>query len=88
MSVNIQRDADIGVSHEILQALYINARLLHIGTEGVPQHMRRYPGKGISIDSVDLFLNTSHIVLQMHCNLWHTGLVKEDKTAITIYDPF
>ena len=88
MRVDIQRYTDIGVPHEILQTFHINTALLHIRTEGVAQNMGRYPGKGISIDSVDLFLNTSHIVLQMHCNLWHTGLVKEDKTAITIYDPF
>ena len=64
MRVDIQRYTDIGVPHEILQTFHINTALLHIRTEGVAQNMGRYPGKGISIDSVDLFLNTSHIVLQ------------------------
>lgn len=71
MCVNIQRHSDIGVSHEILQTFHINAPLLHIRTEGVAQNMGRYPGKGISIDSVDFLLDASPVVLQVHSNIWH-----------------
>lgn len=79
---------DIGMSHEILQTYHINAALLHIRTEGMPQNMRRRLWKGISVNSTDLLLDTSHVVLQVHSNLCHTGLIKKDKIAITVYDPF
>ena len=38
--VDIQRHTGIGVSHQVLQAFYIQSGLLNIGAEGVSQHMR------------------------------------------------
>ena len=38
--VDIQRHTGIGVSHQVLQAFYIQPGLLDIGAEGVSQHMR------------------------------------------------
>ena len=40
MGVGIQRDADIRVTHDILQGLGVHAAFRHVGTEGVAAHMR------------------------------------------------
>ena len=37
--VDIQRHTGIRVSHQVLQAFYIQPGLLNIGSEGVSQHM-------------------------------------------------
>ena len=71
------------MSHEILQTFHINTALLHIRTEGMPQNMRRRLWKGISVNSTDLLLDTSYVVLQVHSNLCHTGLIKKDKIVNT-----
>ena len=88
MCVDIQCHADIGVSHKILQTFYINAPLLHIRTEGMPQNMRCHRWKRIAINTIDFLLDTSHVVLQVHSYLWHTGFIKEDDTTIAVYNPF
>ena len=45
MGVNIQRHAGVGMSHEILKTFDVDARLLHIGAEGMAQHMRGHLGE-------------------------------------------
>ena len=62
MYIDIQRYADIGMLHQVLQAFHINTSLLHIGTEGMPQHMRRHTWKRIVIKPIDLALDALHIV--------------------------
>ena len=40
MGVNIQRYADVRMTHDILQCLWIHSGFRHIRTEGVPAYMR------------------------------------------------
>ena len=42
MGVNIQRHADVRMTHDILQCLWIHSGFRHIGTEGVSAYMRGY----------------------------------------------
>lgn len=40
MGIGVQRDADIRVTHDILQGFGIHAALCHIGAESMAAHMR------------------------------------------------
>ena len=51
MGVNIQRHADVRMSHDILQVLRVHSGFRHIGAEGMPAYMRGYFGH---LDAVDL----------------------------------
>ena len=54
MGVGIQRDADIRVTHDILQGLGIHAAFRHVGTEGMAAHMGRDLRKLNFVDAVVL----------------------------------
>ena len=40
MGIGVRRDADIRMTHDILQGFGIHAAFCHVGTEGVAAHMR------------------------------------------------
>ena len=39
MGIGVQRDADIRVTHDVLQSFRAHAAARHVGTEGVPAYM-------------------------------------------------
>ena len=41
MGIGVQRDADIRVTHDILQGFGVHAALCHVGAEGMAAHMGR-----------------------------------------------
>ena len=84
--VHVQRDADIGMPHQVLQAFDINTGLLQIGTERVPEHMGRHMGDTRTIDLFKLLLHTPHVVLQVHGHLWPFILIEKDEAAAAVYD--
>ena len=44
MGVNIQRHADVRMSHDVLESLGAHAGLRHVGAEGMSAYMRRHFG--------------------------------------------
>ena len=82
--VDIQRHTGIGVSHQVLQAFYIQPGLLNIGAEGVSQHMRCNARNRFAVRLLKLSLHATHIVFQVHCHLRHSGLVQKEKSAAAI----
>lgn len=60
--VDIQRHTGIGVSHQVLQAFYIQPGLLDIGAEGVSQHMRCNARNRFAVRLLKLSLHATHIV--------------------------
>ena len=88
MGVNIQRHAGVGVPHEILKTFDVNAGLLHIGAEGVTQHMRGHLGEIPTKRPRMLPLETPHEVLQMHSYFGFPSLIEEYKPCAAIYQHF
>ena len=76
------------MSHQVLQAFYIQPGLLDIGAEGVSQHMRCNARNRFAVRLLKLSLHATHIVFQVHCHLRHSGLVQKEKSAATIYQCF
>ena len=62
MGVNIQRYADVRMTHDILQCLWIHSGFRHIRTEGVSAYMRSYFGHLNAVNLV-IFLNDMFQVL-------------------------
>ena len=88
MGVNIQRHAGVGMPHEILKTFDVDAGLLHIGAEGVAQHMRGHLGEISAKRPRMLPLETPHEVLQMHSYFGFPGLIEEYKPGAAIYQHF
>ena len=65
MGVNIQRHADVRMTHDILQCLWIHSGFRHIGTEGVPAYMGCDFGHLHLVNAVILVANVLKILLPM-----------------------
>ena len=74
--------------HEILKTFDVNAGLLHIGAEGVTQHMRGHLGEISAKRPRMLSLKAPHEVLQMHSYFGFPGLIEEYKPGAAIYQHF
>ena len=84
MGVDIQGNADIGVPHQILQALNINPGLLHVGAEGVAENMGRHRRHVIAMNLPILLLHLTHVVFQVHCHFRLLVLVQKQKAAASV----
>ena len=85
MGVNIQRHADVRMTHDILQCLWIHSGFRHIGTEGVSAYMRRNVWH---LHPVNVIVSADHIIesmLPMHRNKWHSIIIVKQESAISIY---
>ena len=85
MCVNIQGNAGIRMSHQILQTFDIQSGLLHVGAEGMPQHMGRYIGERIAKQFHILRLHTPHVVFQMHGHFRPAVLIQKYKATAPIH---
>ena len=63
VSIGVEGDANIRVSHQILQRLRIHSGISHVGTISVPANMRRYQRHLHLIDTVVLLSNMLEVVL-------------------------
>ena len=63
MGVDVQRHADVRMTHDILQCLRVHSGFRHIGTEGVSAYMRGYFGHLDAVDLVVLFDNVLQVFL-------------------------
>ena len=85
MGVNIQRHADVRMTHDILQCLWIHSGFRHIGTEGVSAYMRGYFGHLDAVDLVVLLDNVLHIFLPVQCNHRSVVFVQEQEPGVSIH---
>ena len=84
VSVDIQSNIRLAVTHYILQRLWIKFTLSHPGAECVPKDMRCYCGHMAATKLSILLLHIAHIVLAMHGYLWSPVFIKKDKSAHTV----
>ena len=86
MRVHIQRDADIGMPHQVLQTFDVNAGLLQIGAEGMAEHVGRHMGDTRTIELLEFLLHTPHVILQVHSHFGLFILIQKDKAATSVDD--
>lgn len=87
MGVNIQRDAHIGMSHDILQGLDVHASIRHVRAEGVPEHMGRDVRQRLVRVQLLIFLHCpAHFILNVQGNLRAVVLIQHKKTAVPVDD--
>lgn len=84
MSVSIQGDANVRVSHQILQSFGIHTAFGHVGTKRMSANMRCDVGQLFPIELVVACTNVVEVVFPVHCNGWVPVLVKKEKTAFTV----
>lgn len=84
MSVSIQGDANVRVSHQILQSFRIHTAFGHVGTKRMSANMRCDVGQLFPIELVVACTNVVEVVFPVHCNGWVPVLVKKEKTAFTV----
>ena len=82
--VNIKCNADIRVTHQVLQTFHINSGSLHIRTKRMPKDVGRYAGERIAVLFDPLLANTSHVVLQVHSYLGLSVLVQKQESATAV----
>ena len=85
MGVDIQRHADVRMTHDILQCLRVHSGFRHIGTEGVSAYMRGYFGHLDAVDLVVLLDNVLQVFLPMQRNHRSVILVQEQEPGISIH---
>ena len=88
MRIDIHRDWNIRMSHEVLQCLWIHSRFCHIGTIGVTAHMRRDVRYLHPVDIVVPAYHMIESVLPVHCHKWHIIFIIEKESSITINNLF
>ena len=87
MGVNIQCDAHIGMSHDILQGLDVHASVRHVCTERVPEYMGRDVRQRLVRVQLLIFLHRpAHFILDVQGNLRTVVLVQQKKTAVPVDD--
>lgn len=86
--IDVQRNAGVGMPHEILQTFHIDPGLLHIGAEGMTKNMRRDMGWLFPVELYILCFHAAKVVLQMHGCFRSAVLVQKQKPAVPVYDPF
>ena len=84
MSVSIQGDANVRVSHQILQSFGIHTAFGHVGTKRMSANMRCDVRQLFPIELVVARTDVIEVVFPVHCNGWVSVLVKKEKTAFTV----
>ena len=86
--IDVQRNAGVGMPHEILQTFHVNPGLLHIGAEGMTKNMRRDMGRLFPVELHILCFHAAKVVLQMHGSFRSAILVQKQKPAVPVHNPF
>lgn len=89
VGVDIQSDAHIGMSHNILERLHIHSGIGHIRAEGMTKHMRGYMGQGmlwISLFIGRLLRNERYS--QYPCHSGSSVFANQKKPGISIHGSF
>ena len=86
MGIGVQRDADIRVTHDVLQSFRAHAAARHVGTEGVPAYMGCDLRKLYFINAVVLIQDMLEVMLPMEGNHGHLVLVQKQEARIAFDD--
>lgn len=73
---SVQCNADIRVSHDILQALGIHATLCHLGAKGMSAYMGCYFRHLNLVDAVILLKNVLKVLLPVESHHRHIVFIK------------
>ena len=84
VGIGVQRDADICVTHDILQGFGIHTAPCHVGAEGMAAHMGRDFGKLNLVNAVVFLQNMLEVMFPMEGDHRHIVLVQEQETRIPI----
>ena len=84
MSVNVQRDAHIGMPHDILQSLDVHTRVRHVRAAGMPEHMRRDVRQRLVRMQLLILLCPAHFILDVQSGLRTVVLVQHDEAVVTV----
>ena len=88
MRVGVHGDADVAVSHEILQRLGIHACPRHVGAVGVAADMRRDRRQLLAVDFIVSLPRVLEPMLPMHRHLRHALLVIKQEPRAAADDWF
>ena len=86
--IDVQRNAGVGMPHEILQTFHVNPGLLHIGAEGMTKNMRRDMGWLFPVELHILCFHAAKVVLQMHGSFRSAVFVQKQKPAVSVHNVF
>ena len=78
-------NADIRMSHQVLQSFGIHTRLRHIGTVGVSTDMRCDVRHLYSVNIIITLYHVIESMLPVHCYFWISVLVKKQKSRMPFY---
>ena len=85
MSVNIQCNAHIRMSHYILQVLDIHARICHVGTKCMAEHMGRNMGQWFIRVQLLVFLHCpTHFIFDMQRYFRLIIFIQQKETTISV----
>ena len=84
VGIGVQRDADIRMTHDILQGFGVHTALCHVGAEGMAAHMGRDFRKLNFVNAVVFLQNMLEVMLPMEGDHRHVVLVQEQKICIPI----
>ena len=89
MRINVKRDADFAVSHQVLQRFRVHARFRLIATVGMAADVRGDRGHLFPIDRVILFQNSGKDMLPIHrhhrANIFVYMGVQNQKARISVF---
>ena len=84
VGIGVQRDADICVTHDILQGFGIHTAPCHVGAEGMAAHMGRDFGKLNFVNAVVFLQNMLEVMFPVEGDHGHVILVQKQETSIPI----
>ena len=84
VGIGVQRDADIRVTHDILQGFGIHAAARHVGAEGMATYMGRDFRKLNFVNAVVFLQNMLEVMLPMEGDHRHIVLVQEQKAGVAV----
>lgn len=82
MGICVHGDANVRMTHQVLQCLWIHAGAGHIAAIGMAADMRRDVGKLNSVNLIVAFDHMVEAVFPVHCNLRQSFLIQEQKPAV------
>ena len=87
MSIDIQRNTHVRMSHQILQSLNIHTLICHIRTERMAEHMRGNMRQGLFWMQLLIFLHRPpHFILDMQRHFRMTVFVNQNEAAVPVHD--
>ena len=84
MGIGVQRDADIRMTHDILQGFGVHTALGHVGAEGMAAYMGRDLRKLNFVNAVVFLQNMLEVMLPMEGDHGHIIFVQKQKAGVSV----